>query len=279
MNPRREAGRASRAGAASPAAGDPRPGPPSPDLWSLGAARHPEGPVRPDAGTGSRAPAKPRGAQEPVRIIVADDHEFIRRGVRGLLEARGWTVVAEATNGREAIEVTANLLPDVVILDIAMPLLNGLDAARQIRKRAPNTEILILSMHDSEELVRSVLGAGIKGYVLKSDAANNLVAAVETLARHKPFFTSNISRILLDAYLRDTVQVEVPPTRLEEPTTREREIIQLLAEGKSNKEIADLLNVTVKTVETHRSNLMRKLHLHSLADVIRYAIRNRLVEA
>jgi DNA-binding NarL/FixJ family response regulator len=219
------------------------------------------------------------GAQEPLRIIVADDHEFIRRGVRGLLEARGWKVVAEATNGREAIEKTAQLLPDVLILDIAMPLLNGLDAARQIRKRAPKTEILILSMHDSEQLVRSVLTVGIRGYVLKADAAHNLVAAVEALARHKPFFTSNISRILLDAYLKDTVDAEALTPRLEEPTTREREIIQLLAEGKSNKEIADILDVTVKTVETHRSNLMRKLDLHSLADVIRYAIRNRLVEA
>lgn len=252
---------------------------PGADLSSPGAPRRTEGQARPDAGMGQRALGKPGGAPGPLRIIVADDHEFIRRGVRGLLEARGWTVVSEATNGREAIEQTAHLLPDVVILDIAMPLLNGLDAARQIRKRAPNTEILILSMHDSEELVRSVLGAGIKGYVLKSDAAHNLVTAVETLSRHKPFFTSNISTILLDAYLRDTIHADVPAPKVEEPTTREREIIQLLAEGKSNKEIADLLAVTVKTVETHRSNLMRKLHLHSLADVIRYAIRNRLVEA
>lgn len=259
MNPPREAGRASHAGAGPSGAGDPKPKPAGPDPSTPGVKR--------------------RGAQEPLRIIVADDHEFVRRGVRGLLEARGWTVVAEATNGREAIEQTAQLLPDVVVLDIAMPLLNGLDAARQIRKRAPNTEILILSMHDSEDLVRSVLGTGIKGFVLKSDAANSLVTAVEAVARHKPFFTSNISRILLDAYLRDTVHADVAATRVEEPTTREREIIQLLAEGKSNKEIADLLNVTVKTVETHRSNLMRKLHLHNLADVIRYAIRNRLVEA
>lgn len=268
MNPPPEADHARRAETAAPGGPKRRPG--FSDPSNPAAMRRPEG---------HTPPAKARGAPDPLRILVADDHEFVRRGVRGLLEARGWSVVAEATTGREAVDAAERLTPDIIVLDIAMPLLNGLDAARQIRKRVPKAEILILTMHDSEELVRSILGAGIKGYVLKSDAASNLVAAVEAIAQHKPFFTSTISRILLDAYLRDMVGAEALPAKLEEPTAREREIIQLLAEGKSNKEIADLLNVTVKTVETHRSNLMRKLHLHSLADVIRYAIRNRLVEA
>lgn len=214
-----------------------------------------------------------------IRILLADDHDVVRTGIRQLLESHdGWKICAEATNGREAVELAQKTKPDVAILDIAMPELNGLDATRQIRKLMPATEVLVFTMHDTEQLVCDVLSAGARGYVLKSDAARHLISAVEALSQHKPFFTSNVSEVVLKGYLNATTEGEV----LEEPaaalTPREREIVQLLAEGLANKDVAGKLGISVKTVETHRSSVMRKLGLRSITDLVRYAIRNNIVQ-
>ena len=213
------------------------------------------------------------------RILIVDDHAVVRRGVRALLEMqKGWEVVGEAQTGREGVDLARRLRPDIVVLDVSLPELNGLDAARQIRRESPQSEILVLTMHHSEELARDVLQAGARGYVLKSDADENLIAAVESLRRHKPFLTSKVTEFVLDDYLRraDVSAAEMPHSAL---TPREREIIQLLAEGKTNKEVAAALGVSVKTIESHRANIMRKLHLQSLSDLVRYAIRNKIVQA
>lgn len=215
---------------------------------------------------------------QPVRILVADDHEVVRRGIRAVLEVQpGCEVCGEAVTGREAVRKARRLAPDIVILDIGMPELNGLDATRQIRKALPHTEVLILTMHESEQVVREVLAAGARGYLLKSDAGRDLVAAVEALRSHKPFFTSAVAEQLLEDYLKTAARPGVAhsPTRL---TPREREIVQLLAEGKSNKEVAAALGISVKTAETHRTKIMRKLDLHSLSELVRYAIRNKIIE-
>jgi DNA-binding NarL/FixJ family response regulator len=214
---------------------------------------------------------------KPTRILVADDHEVVRRGVRALIEAEaGWQVCGEALTGRDAVDKAKQLAPDVIILDIGMPELNGLDAARQIRWEAPTTEILILTMHESEQLIREVFTAGARGYVLKSDAGRDLVTAVHALVQHKPFFASAAAQVVLDAYLKEAQGGADQTTS--SLTMRQREIIQLLAEGKTNKEVATILQISVKTAETHRTNIMRKLDLHSVSDLVRYAIRNRIVE-
>lgn len=215
-----------------------------------------------------------------VRIIIADDHEIMRKGLRALLEARPeWQVISEASTGREAVEKAKELQPNVAVLDIGMPELNGLEATRHIVHESPQTQVLILTMHESEQMVRDVLDAGARGYVLKSDAARDLVNAVDALSQHRTFFSSRISDILLQAYLHGPERPLQPQasarTRL---TAREREIVQLLAEGKSNKEVANALNISVKTAETHRTNIMNKLDLHSISELVRYAVRNNIVE-
>jgi DNA-binding NarL/FixJ family response regulator len=213
-----------------------------------------------------------------LRILLADDHGVVRRGLRELLEEHdGWRVCAEAANGREAVELAVEHRPHVAVLDLSMPELNGLEATRRIRQAVPETEVLVFTMHESEELVREVLAAGARGYLLKSDAAGQLVPAVECLARHKPFFTGRISEVVLEGFLKaGGTEAAVPgPARL---TSREREIVQLLAEGNSNKQIARLLDLSVKTVETHRAAVMRKLELGSLPDLVRFAIRHRIIE-
>jgi DNA-binding NarL/FixJ family response regulator len=212
-----------------------------------------------------------------VRILVADDHAIVRRGMRTLIESQeGWETCAEVSNGREAVEKAEELKPDIAILDIGMPELNGLDAARQILKASPQTEVLILTMHQSEEVVAEVLKAGPRGYVLKSDADQNLVAAIEALLQHKPFLSSNVTDMILSDYLGGHAgPMSEPRTRV---TAREREIIQLLAEGKSNKEVASALDISTRTVETHRAHIMHKLGLTSFGDLVRYAIRNNIVE-
>jgi DNA-binding NarL/FixJ family response regulator len=214
---------------------------------------------------------------KPLRILIADDHEIVRRGLRALLETRpDWEVVGEAVTGRQAVEEARRLVPDVVIMDITMPEMNGLEATRQVRKEVPEIEVLVLSVHDSEQLVREVLEAGARGYVLKSDAGRDLVAAVESMCQHKPFFTAKVSEMMLEGFLRGgPAEAQKLPPAL---TAREREIVQLLAEGKSNKEAADVLGISVKTVETHRSHVMAKLNLHSMSDLVRYAVRNRFSE-
>jgi DNA-binding NarL/FixJ family response regulator len=213
------------------------------------------------------------------RILLADDHEVVRHGLRVLLEAHpGWEVVGEAGNGREAVDKVRQTKPDVVVLDITMPELNGLEATRQILKAAPQTEVLILTMHESEQVAREVLAAGARGYLLKSDAAHDLVDAVDALRQHRPFFTSRVSQMLLEGYLHGPTLSETAPTKRELLTPREREIVQLLAEGKSNKEVAGALGISPKTIETHRANIMRKLNLHSVSELVRFAVRNRMVE-
>jgi DNA-binding NarL/FixJ family response regulator len=214
----------------------------------------------------------------PLRILIVDDHAVVRRGIRALLESHdGWEVCGEATTGREAVEQSRRLRPDIVVMDLSLPELNGLDATRQILKDAPDTEVLVLTMHHSEELARDVLRAGARGYVLKADADESLIAAVDNLRQHKPFLTSAVTDFVLDDYLRraDVAQDDVGAVAV---TAREREIIQLVAEGQSNKEAASTLGVSVKTVEAHRANIMRKLHLRSASDLVRYAIRNKIVE-
>jgi DNA-binding NarL/FixJ family response regulator len=218
---------------------------------------------------------------DTLRILVADDHEVVRRGVRNLLESQaGWTVCAEATNGREAVEAAKRLKPDIVILDIGMEELNGLEAARQIRRLVPESEILILTIHESEDVIREVLAAGARGYVLKSDAGRDLVTAIGTLRRHKPFLTARVAELMLDGFIDGGEGGAMPAARRAgRLTPREREFLQLLAEGRSNKEIAGVLGVSVKTAETHRKNIMRKLDLHSAGQLVRYAIRHRIIEA
>ena len=211
----------------------------------------------------------------PLRILVADDHQVVRTGLRTLLESKaGWQVCAEAANGREAVEKAGQWQPDVAVLDIGMPLLNGVEATRQIRKVSPQTEILILTMHDSEHMIQGVLDAGAHGYMLKDDADRNLLAAVDSLRRHKPYLSSRVSVASVAAQSR-TDGIERPARRL---TPREREIVQLLAEGKSNKEIATYLNISVKTAETHRANIMLKMNFHSVTELVRYAVKNKIIQ-
>ena len=214
----------------------------------------------------------------PLRILIVDDHAVVRRGVRSLLESEeGFEITGEATTGREAVDMARRLQPDVVVMDLSLPELNGLDATRQILKASPRSEILVLTMHHSEELARDVLQAGARGYVLKSDADHSLIAAVKSLREHKPFLSSRVTEFVLDDYLRRTDALEEALSH-ETVTAREREIIQLLAEGKSNKEAASTLGISVKTIEAHRANIMRKLRLRSVSELVRYAIRNKIVQ-
>ena len=217
-----------------------------------------------------------------LRILIADDHEVARRGIRSLLESHpGWEVCAEAKDGRDAVELATSTKPDLVLLDIGMPNLNGLEAARQILATSPNAAILILTMHDSDNVIREVLRAGARGFLLKSDAGRDLVAAVEALESQKTFFTPRVSQMVLDGFLnREQKRSEIEDVANPSGdllTAREREVIQLLAEGRTSKEVAVTLNLSVKTAETHRTNLMRKLGLHSVADLTRYAVRNGIV--
>jgi DNA-binding NarL/FixJ family response regulator len=215
----------------------------------------------------------------PIQILIADDHEIVRRGLRALLENQSkWNVVGEAVTGREAIEKAKQFTPDVAIIDIGMPELNGLEATRQILKLLPQTEVLIPTMHESEQIVREVLAAGARGYVLKSDAGKDLVTAVDALCQHRTFFSSKVSEMMLHTYLRHSDRVEATETSRSRLTAREREIVQLLAEGKSNKEVAQTLNISIKTAETHRTNIMNKLDLRSITELVRYAVRNNIVE-
>src|SRR5579864_7430984 len=201
-----------------------------------------------------------------LRILIADDHEVARHGIRALLESHpGWEVCGEAKDGRESVELAESLKPDLILLDIGMPNLNGLEATRQILATSPEAVILVLTMHDTDHVVREVLRAGARGFLLKSDAGRDLVAAVEALQRQRTFFTTRVSQMVLNGFLdRDNVDRRNEPDILPSGdllTSREREVIQLLAEGRTSKEVAVTLNLSVKTAETHRTNLMRKLGL------------------
>jgi DNA-binding NarL/FixJ family response regulator len=216
---------------------------------------------------------------ESLRILIADDHQLFRDGVRALLQSHaGWEICGEARTGREAVAKAIELRPDIIILDISMPDLNGVDAARRIRMASKNTEILILSMHYSDQLIREIVHSGARGYVLKSDPDHDLLTAVETLARHKPFFTSQAAEVInreFDAGEPITKNFKWLRNRV---TSREREIIQLLAEGNRNNEIASSLGISFKTVQAHRSNVMRKLEMHNISELVRYAVRNQIIE-
>jgi DNA-binding NarL/FixJ family response regulator len=214
----------------------------------------------------------------PARILVADDHDVVRQGLRSLIQEQPqWKIIAEVKDGRNAVAKTSELKPDIAILDISMPSLNGLDATRQILKLNTHTKILILSMHDSEQVIENVLNAGARGYVLKADAASDLVRAMQALLAGQTFFTQKASQIILDGFTGKRPKATQGESQV--LTAREREILQLLAEGKISKEVAALLDLSTKTVEAHRTNLMRKLSCHSVSELVRFAVRNHLVEA
>jgi DNA-binding NarL/FixJ family response regulator len=215
------------------------------------------------------------------RILLADDHEVVRTGLRALLEEQpGWEVVAEAIDGRDAVEKATKFKPDAVVIDIAMPSLNGLEAVRQIVKAVPQARVLVLTMYDSDPLIQQVLQAGARGYLLKSDAGRDLVSAIDALRRNKTFFTPKVSQMVLDGYLdKNPKEKQADNEESLRLTSRQREIVQLLAEGKSSKEVAAVLGLSVKTAETHRANIMRKLDCHSVTELVRYAIRNHIIAA
>ena len=226
---------------------------------------------------------KARGPAEGAtrsRILIADDHDMIRKGLRAVLEAAGYEICAEAATGLEAVSLAAKLAPDLSILDVSMPGLSGLEAARQITAARPDAEVLVLTIHDSERMIRDVLAAGARGYLLKSDLAPDLLTAVASLLGHKPWFTSRVAQVVLSGFLgRGGVPGGAHAGSVGKLTARQREIVQLIAEGFSTKEMAARLGVSVKTVETHRANVMRVLGVDSVSDVVRYAIRNGIVEA
>jgi DNA-binding NarL/FixJ family response regulator len=227
---------------------------------------------------------RPSGSNQDVprrvRILIADDHDIVREGLRKILDGHAhWVLCGEAQNGRQVVNLCQEMKPDIAILDISMPELNGVDACLQVRKVSPATEILVFTMHDSEHLVRSMLAAGARGYLLKSDPAQTLIEAVASLAAHRPYFNAHVSETILSGYLHAMAQ-EMPssPERGASLTGREREVLQLLAEGRPNKEVARRLGVGVKTVETHRFAIMRKIGANSIVDVVLFAIRNHIVD-
>lgn len=215
-----------------------------------------------------------------MRILVADDHELVRQGIRSVLQERsGWKVMWEVSTGREAVRVATKERPDVNILDLAMPEMDGLEAAKLILQHQPDAQVLILTMYESEQLIRDALDCGVRGYILKSDTGKDLVAAVETLRQHRVFFSSTIASIVLDDYIKVRRGLRQRDSSSHGLTRRECEIVQLLAEGRTNKEISTSLAISVKTVETHRHRIMQKLRLNSIVDLVHYAIRHRLVSS
>lgn len=215
-----------------------------------------------------------------MKILIVDDHEFVRQGLRTVLEAQeGWRVCGEAENGRMAVQLARKLQPDVVVMDLAMPEFNGLEATRELHKLSPATKVVILTVYETDTMVKEVLQAGASGYLLKSDAADKLVTAIETVRRGEPFFSGRVASVVLRA-------LRAPEERRGKGaatdgllTVQERRIVQLVAEGKTNKEIAAIFGVSIKTVDAHRTHLMAKLNLHSVVDLVRHAIRNNIIQA
>jgi DNA-binding NarL/FixJ family response regulator len=207
-----------------------------------------------------------------------DDHEIVRRGLKALLSARpNWTICGEASTGRQAITLAAQHQPDIVIMDTSMPELNGLEATRAIRKQLPKTEVLILSAHYSEQLVREIAEIGARAFLMKSDASPDIFKAIEALADHRSFFTSTAAQTLIDGFY-DLAWGTTSPVSMRKLTSRQREIVQLLAEGKRNKEVAVTLGISAKTAETQRADIMRKLEMHSVTELVRYAVRNNIID-
>lgn len=215
--------------------------------------------------------------KKKIRILIADDHEIVRRGMRPLIESEwGWEICGEASDGREAVAMAELLKPDVVVLDVAMPEINGVDVARQIKKMLPDTEVLVFTGTESESLVHQLFAAGARGCVLKSDAAEHLIPAIKALCEHQPYFGSRVAQVVFESYLKGGLQSdEAAPGGL---SPREREIVQLLAEGQSNKEVATTLGISVKTAETHRAAIMKKLGFSAFSELVRYAVRNNIVQ-
>jgi DNA-binding NarL/FixJ family response regulator len=209
-----------------------------------------------------------------LRILIADDHEIVRKGVRDVIQGRpGWQVCAEASDGQEALELALKEKPDIAVLDVALPLLNGIALTRRIRRECPNTRVLLFTMHDDDETVSSGLAAGARGFVLKSDSESHLEAAISALGANRPYFSSPVSELLLDAALNERKR-----SRLESFTTRELEVAQLIAEGNNNKQIARLLDISMKTVESHRAAAMRKAGARTAAEFVRFAIKHNLIQ-
>ncbi len=217
-------------------------------------------------------PTRRRSAQAQ-RILLADDHLMFRQGIRALLEGQGWEVVGEANDGREAARLTRRLQPDVAVLDIGMPLLNGIDTAREIHRRAPDTQVILLTMYEDNSYVLEALEAGVRGYILKAQAGEDLVAALRQIGEGGVYLSPGISETLIDAY-RNKSSPSADPL-----TLRERQVLQLVAEGKSTKQIANILSLSVKTADSHRTRLMKKLDIHDTATLVRYAIRRGLIQA
>lgn len=212
-----------------------------------------------------------------IRILVADDHEVVRRGIRTLLEARSaWEVCGEASTGREAVEKAKRLKPDVVLLDITMPDRSGLEAIPEILQVDPKAKIVVLTMHDSGHIASRAIAAGASGLVLKSDAARDLILALDSMGRNRPFLSPNVAKILMDEFRRSS---EGAASSIENLSKREIEVLKLVAEGKSNKEVAALLCISPRTVDAHRARLMDKLNIHTLSELVHFAIRNNLIEA
>ncbi len=212
-----------------------------------------------------------------LRILLADDHTIVRQGVRKILEEHpDWRVVGEAANGRDAVRLAVDLKPDIALLDIGMPLLNGIEATRQIARRTTGVNVVILSMHSDEAYITQVLQAGARGYLLKDSADEDLIRALTAVAQGKSFFSPAVAKVMLDDYVRQMAQRGIVD-RYESLSEREREIFQLIAEGRSNKEIADLLSVSPSTVETHRGHIMEKLDVHSAVEIVLYAVRRGLI--
>ena len=217
---------------------------------------------------------------DTLRILVVDDHEVILRGVRSLLEEQpGWKVVGEASDGREGVAKARELQPDVIVMDISMPSMNGLAATREIVKHDSRAKVLILSMHESDPIIQSALIAGARGYVFKSDTGRDLVTAVEALRRNKTFYTAKVGQVFRDQFMAQKHSIAVPQSMPNRLTPRQREVVQLLAEGNSSKEVAVALGLSVKTAETHRANIMQRLESHSVTELVRYAIRNDIIQA
>ena len=215
--------------------------------------------------------------QPKTRILLADDHDIVRRGLRTLLELRGdWEICAEASDGRAAVQMTEELAPDVVILDLSMPELNGLEAARRIMSHCPRSRVLMLTMHETEQFVREALAAGVRGYILKTDAGRDLHNAVDALLNGEHFFSSRLAATIYASEFAGVGRRRRSKSRAG-LTPREREILQLLAEGRKNRDVGKALNISVKTAETHRARIMAKLGIDSVADLVRYAIRNGLI--
>jgi len=212
-----------------------------------------------------------------LRILVVDDHDVVRRGLRSLVQTQpGWQVCAEAATGRQAVTQAIRLKPDLAVLDLNLPDLNGLEVARRLRRVRPGMKILVLTVDESEDLVNAVLEVGARGFVLKADAGRDLLGAIESISKDRPYFTSRVAQMVLEGYLRHAAKAAPPDShRL---SAREREIVQLLAEGLSNKEVSNKLNISVKTAESHRSNIMHKLGLHTVGELTRYAVRHHMIE-